>query len=87
MISFNLSSVVSRIPRSPMIVFAVCTARIRGEQKAISNGTSIVIGHVGAEGGEQTAKAIKDTIPEIEKMGVKIVPLSEIYETKSNSTK
>lgn len=60
---------------------------LEGAKKAISNGTSIVIGHVGAEGGEQTAKAIKDTIPEIEKMGVKIVPLSEIYETKSNSTK
>ena len=55
---------------------------LEGARKAIKNGTSIVIGHVGAEGGEQTAKAIKDTLPEIEKMGVEIVPLSTIYEYK-----
>lgn len=47
---------------------------------AKEKGYAIAIGHVGAEGGENTAKAILDTIPEIEKMGVKIVPLSEIYE-------
>ena len=52
---------------------------LEGAKKAIKTGTSIVIGHVGAEGGEQTAKAIKDTLPEIEKMGVEIVPLSTIY--------
>lgn len=46
---------------------------------AIQKGTAIAIGHVGAEGGEQTAKAIIDTIPEIEKMGVKIVNLSNLY--------
>lgn len=55
---------------------------LEGAKKAIKQGTSIVIGHVGAEGGEQTAKAILDTLPEIEKMGVEIVPLSEIYEFK-----
>lgn len=55
---------------------------LEGAKKAIKQGSSIVIGHVGAEGGEQTAKAIKDTLPEIEKMGVEIVPLSEIYEFK-----
>lgn len=55
---------------------------LEGAKKAIQNGTSIVIGHVGAEGGEQTAKAIKDTLPEIEKMGVEIVPLSTINEYK-----
>lgn len=55
---------------------------LEGARKAIQNGTSIVIGHVGAEGGEQTAKAIIDTLPEIEKMGVEIVPLSTIYEYK-----
>ena len=53
---------------------------LEGAKKAIANGTSIVIGHVGAEGGYNTAKAIIDTLPEIEKMGVKIVPLSVIYE-------
>lgn len=56
---------------------------LEGARKAIQNGTSIVIGHVGAEGGEQTAKAIIDTLPEIEKMGVEIVPLSTIYTYKT----
>lgn len=60
---------------------------MEGAKKALANGTSIVIGHVGAEGGEQTAKAIKDTLPEIEKMGVEIVPLSEIYKIKLNEVK
>ena len=55
---------------------------LEGAKKAIQTGTAIVIGHVGAEGGEQTAKAIIDTLPEIEKMGVEIVPLSTIYEYK-----
>lgn len=53
---------------------------MEGANIALEKGYSIVIGHVGAEGGENTAKAILDTLPEIEKMGVKIVPLSEIYE-------
>ena len=53
---------------------------LEGARKAIKTGSSIVIGHVGAEGGEQTAKAILDTLPEIKKMGVKIVPLSTLYE-------
>ena len=48
-------------------------------KKAISQGTAIAIGHVGAEGGINTAKAILDTIQEIKKMGVKVVNLSEIY--------
>ena len=47
---------------------------------AKENGYGIAIGHVGAEGGENTAKAILDMIPEFEKQGIKIVPLSEIYE-------
>lgn len=51
---------------------------------ALEKGYSIAIGHVGAEGGENTAKAILDTLPELEKMGVKIVPLSEIYEDLRN---
>ena len=51
-----------------------------GAKIAREKGYSIVIGHVGAEGGENTANAILDSINEIEKTGVKIVPLSEIYE-------
>lgn len=46
---------------------------------ALEKGNAVAIGHVGAEGGEQTAKAIIDTLPEIEKMGVKIVTLETIY--------
>lgn len=52
---------------------------LEGAKTALENGYSIVIGHVGAEGGENTARAVLDSLPEIEKMGVKIVPLSEIY--------
>ena len=47
---------------------------------AKEKGYAIAIGHVGAEGGENTAKAILEMLPEIEKQGVKIVPLSAIYE-------
>ena len=52
---------------------------LEGAKKAIQTGSSIVIGHVGAEGGEQTARAIFDTLPELKKMGVEIVPLSTLY--------
>ena len=51
-------------------------------QKAIdiakSNGKAVIIGHVGPEGGEVTAKAIKDSIPSIKNANVEIVPLSQI---------
>lgn len=53
---------------------------LEGAKKALQTGSSIVIGHVGAEGGEQTAKAIIDTLPELKNMGIEIVPLSKIYE-------
>lgn len=52
---------------------------------ALDKGYAIAIGHVGREGGVSTAKAIADTIGEIEKMGIKIVPLSEIYKTLSST--
>ena len=52
---------------------------LEGAKIAKEKGHSIVIGHVGAEGGENTAKAILDSIDEIEKMGVEIVTLSDIY--------
>lgn len=61
---------------------------IEGANLALEKGYAIVIGHVGAEGGENTANAIVDTAPLIENMGVKIVHLSEIYENLKNlSTK
>ena len=59
----------------------VCNRLIETANLAKQNGTAIAIGHVGAEGGENTAKAIIDTLPKIKEMGVKIVPLHEIYET------
>lgn len=58
----------------------VCYRLLETAEIAKQNGTAIAIGHVGAEGGENTAKAILDTLPKIKEMGVEIVPLSEIYE-------
>ena len=62
----------------------VCSRLIETANLAKQNGTAIAIGHVGAEGGENTAKSIIDTLPKIKEMGVKIVPLHEIYETLKN---
>lgn len=60
----------------------VCSRLIEGANYALAHGSSIVIGHVGAEGGQNTVKAILDTLDKIEEMGVKIVPLSKIYNEK-----
>ena len=57
----------------------VCQRLYEGAQIANEKGFAIVIGHVGAEGGENTAKAIKDTLPKIKEMGVEIVSLESIY--------
>lgn len=62
-----------------------CRFLREGAQIALDKGYAIAIGHVGREGGVPTAKAIADTIGEIEKMGIKIVPLSQIYETLSGT--
>ena len=43
-----------------------------------ANGECIVIGHIGAVGQDLTAKAIRDSLPEIEKAGIEIVPLSAL---------
>lgn len=58
---------------------------MEGVNIALDKGYSIVIGHVGAEGGKNTAQAILDSIETIEKKGVQIVPLSEIYEDIKNN--
>lgn len=55
---------------------------IKGAQVALKNGHSVVIGHVGPEGGISTYNAIKDSLLEIQNMGVKIVPLSKVIEYK-----
>lgn len=44
------------------------------------DGYAIAIGHVGVEGGAETARAISDMLFELEHMGVEIVPLSTITE-------
>lgn len=46
-------------------------------QKALKNGEAIGIGHVGY-GGRVTAKALKEMIPLMQKMGIKFVYVSEI---------
>ncbi|SCY81425.1 divergent polysaccharide deacetylase family protein [Alkaliphilus peptidifermentans] len=45
---------------------------------AIKHETAVAIGHVGPEGGVVTAQAIKEMIPELEAMGIEIVPASMI---------
>ena len=55
-------------------------------ESAKEKGYAIAIGHVGAEGGENTAKAILDMIPKIKNQGVEVVPLSQIYEELKTRT-
>lgn len=57
---------------------------LKSAKRALKQGVAIAIGHVGAEGGISTAQAIKDSIKEIEEMGVEIVPLSKVIK-KLNS--
>lgn len=47
---------------------------------AKEKGYAIAIGHVGAEGGENTANAILHTLRIINEMGVEIVPLEKIHQ-------
>lgn len=58
---------------------------LEGAKIAQQKGRAVVIGHVGAEGGENTAKAILDTVADIKGMGVEIVPLSTLYKDLCNS--
>lgn len=61
--------------------YAGVKARLaEGASLALEKGYAIVIGHVGAEGGENTARAIVESAKNIESMGVKLVTLSEIFE-------
>ena len=43
-----------------------------------NNGRCIVIGHVGAVGQSETARAIKDSLEQIKSAGIEIVPLSAL---------
>ncbi|SHJ15327.1 hypothetical protein SAMN02745975_01415 [Geosporobacter subterraneus DSM 17957] len=49
---------------------------------ALKRGYAIGIGHVGPLGGSNTAKMIKEMIPELEKKGIKIVFVSELMKDK-----
>ncbi|MCW2276612.1 divergent polysaccharide deacetylase family protein [Heliophilum fasciatum] len=41
-------------------------------------GNAVVIGHVGPDGGKSTVKAIRDSLPKIQAMGIELVPISKI---------
>lgn len=60
---------------------------MKAAEIAVKNGTEIAIGHVGPEGGKITAQAIKDLVPEIEKMGVEFVTITQMKEiTNENNS-
>ncbi|HOJ10037.1 MAG TPA: divergent polysaccharide deacetylase family protein [Clostridiales bacterium] len=46
---------------------------------AVKKGYAVVIGHVGSAGGRTTARAIKETIPQLEKMGIQLVQVSKLF--------
>lgn len=46
---------------------------------ALRNGCAIAVGHVGYNGGEVTAEAIKEMIPQLESKGIKLVFVSELF--------
>jgi polysaccharide deacetylase 2 family uncharacterized protein YibQ len=48
------------------------------EKLALKNGYAVVIGHVGSAGGKATIQAIKETIPEMEGRGIRLVYVSEL---------
>lgn len=45
---------------------------------AIKEGGAIAIGHVGFEGGEVTAKAIKNKVKDLKRRGIEFIPLSRM---------
>ena len=57
---------------------------MNGINLAKQKGYAIVIGHVGAHGGENTANAVKDIIKIAESEEVELVYLSNLYETLKN---
>ena len=57
---------------------------MNGINLAKQQGYAIVIGHVGAHGGENTANAVKDIIKIAESEEVELVYLSNLYETLKN---
>ena len=57
---------------------SACKYLIKAGEIASEKGYAIAIGHVGREGGADTARAILDSLPRLKEMGLKIVPLSTI---------
>jgi|GEM_PF-2711878 len=49
-------------------------------RKALENGKAVAIGHVG-QGGNVTARLLKEKIPQLQKQGIEFVYLSEIVNT------
>lgn len=45
---------------------------------ALKNGYAVAIGHVGIEGGQATAEAIREMLPEFERKNIKLVFVSEL---------
>lgn len=63
---------------------------LEGIRIAKEKGHAIIIGHVGAHGGENTAKAIKDSIKTIQNSEIKLVTASELatfLNNKNSNTK
>lgn len=50
----------------------------KAAEVALEKGEALAIGHVGPEGGEVTARAIKELIPELERAGIVFVTVSDL---------
>ncbi len=57
---------------------------LKAAEAAIKNGKAIAIGHVGPEGGEVTARALKETYEKLKEMGVEVVSISEYIKIEDN---
>ena len=55
---------------------------LRAGEIALKNKTAIAIGHVGPEGGSISARALKETAPVLEKIGVKLVTVSDLMKIR-----
>ncbi len=51
---------------------------LKAGELALKNKTAIAIGHVGPEGGEVTARALREMAPKLKEMGVKLVTVSDL---------
>ena len=56
----------------------ICRQLQRLGQIALRRGYAIGIGHVGHDGGSVTAEAIRETYPELQALGVRFIPLTQM---------